>query len=112
MAMRGRSQLTISGRCTADVAANLFVGADFNKSAAGSATVKPIGVAERPYKAGELVDAVIVGEANITLGATLAAGALVTSDGDGKAVAVSTSALGGQLLEGGILNDVVAMIVK
>jgi hypothetical protein len=107
----GRNQVFISDfRCSADVAANRFVGYDGDQAGAGDPA---LGVAERKFNAGELVDACIGDTAFITLGETLNPGDAVTSDANGKAVAATAGdAVNGRLLEGGDADDVVEMLVE
>lgn len=60
---------------------------------------------------GENLTVDLVGESKITLNATLAAGALITSDASSKAIAATTgNFINGQLLQGGVAGDVVAFL--
>lgn len=101
--MRSRRIQALSGRCTAPVVANTFIGFNYNTCAN---ITKALGVSEFPYNSGELVDVVDIGTAYITLAATLAVGAPVTSDATGKAIAAGANPVNGYMIEAGVSGDI------
>ena len=73
--------------------------------------VRALGVVDDDFDSGATVGVIYDGIVLIELGATLSAGAEVTSDANGKAIAVSTYPNNGLLLDGGVSGDIVRLML-
>lgn len=111
-----------SVKCTAALAVAYLIakfGADDDTlSQATASTEDLIGVFQhKTTAAGEEVRVMLSGITNVVLGGTVARGAFVTSDANGKAVAIG--AVGGtnynvigKVLASGVANDIVPMLIE
>jgi hypothetical protein len=115
--MKEESRTNISLEAGSDLSSSqhLFVAvaSDGQVDVVGAAGAKADGILQnKPAAAGRAAVVTIGGVTNITLGDTVAAGASVASDGNGKAVTASTSThkIMGTLLVGGDANEIVPMI--
>lgn len=91
-----------------------FDAADGQVIQAAAAADLSIGVVEGMAAAsGERCDVVLGGSAEVTLGGTVARGALVTSDATGRAVtAASTNRAIGVALASGVVGDVIDVLIS
>jgi hypothetical protein len=61
--------------------------------------------------AGENLTVDLIGESKITLGGTVASGALITSDANGKGVTATTgNFINGYVVQGGVSGDIVTFL--
>lgn len=86
---------------------------DDSVATAAAAADLSIGIVENVApSAGERVDVVMAGIAEVTLGGTVARGASVTSDAQGRAVAAaSTNRVIGMALASGVVGDRVDVLI-
>lgn len=104
----------VSVEASADLSANQFLLHQINSSsqlalsgAAGSGYV----LQNKPAAAGRAGNIQITGVTKVILGATVAAGAAVEANAAGKAITLAAGIKVGRLITGGVLNDVVSMII-
>lgn len=109
MSLVGVEILTKTIQPTSGVGANRFVGYDGNLTGLNA---RAFGVSRATFAAGDVGDAIVLGTAYITLAATLAAGATVTSDAAGAAIAAGGNPVNGRLIVGGVSGDIVEMLVN
>lgn len=118
MAALEREVTSITIPANADLSASQFRIAAVNTSdkaiiAAGN-TAKIIGVLmNKPTALGDAAQIAIGGVARVTAGATIEAGDLLTSDGDGKAIDTTTTAdvLIGRALTGGADGQLIEVLL-
>ena len=85
-------------------------GTDVVQSGAG---IEGYSLQEPTLAAGDIAAVMLLGITKLTLGATVARGVAVMSDAAGLAITLTaTNECVGRVLEGGVVNDVVAMIAN
>jgi hypothetical protein len=84
------------------------------KAALSGATALTLGVLQNKPASGQVGTVCVDGVTKVVIAATLSAGSRVRSDANGQAVAASVAgnAVAGILLEGGVANDVVPMLIQ
>ncbi len=98
------------GNCILALAANIFVGYDYQKAAAGTGS---LGVINDPYNAGQRVEVTTIGTAYLKLGTGgCVKGDALTPDASGfGVVAAPGQSVGAFALEAGSAGDVVEVMV-